>query len=146
MRAGKGTRRNGFTLVELMVVLFIIGLATTAVVLSMPEQGGSVEAEAERFAARAKAARDEAIVNSRPVVLLVDAGGYAFSRRRGGQWQSGERLDWAEGTEARTVSAVEGRSRFDSTGLAEPLQLTLRRRGREVAVDISGEGGVHVRR
>ena len=141
-------RRNesGFTLVELMVVLVIIGLAAAAVMLSMPEPGGSVEAEAERFAARAKAARDEAIVNSRPVALLVDAGGYAFSRRRAGQWQTGERQVWAEGTVARTVSAVEGRSRFDSTGLAEPLRLDLARRGHQVAVDIGADGGVHVRR
>src|SRR4051812_10272559 len=101
-----GKRRNGFTLVELMVVLVILGLATAAVVLSMPEQGGSVEAEAERFAARAKAARDEAIVQSRPVALTVDDGGYGFAQRRGGEWQAGARHAWAEGTEVRTVGAA----------------------------------------
>jgi general secretion pathway protein H len=144
MRASKGKR--GFTLIELMVVLVILGLATAAVVLAMPEQGGSVEAEAERFAARTKAARDDAIVESRPVALLVDAGGYAFARRRGGQWQTGERHAWGEATAVETAGAAEGRSRFDSTGLAEPLRVTLQRHGRQVAVLIGADGNVHVRR
>ena len=138
--------RNGFTLVELMVVLVILGLATTAVVLAMPERGGSVEAEAERLAARTKAARDDAIVKSRPVALLVDAGGYAFARRRGGQWESGERHEWGEGTAVDSTGAAKGRSRFDSTGLAEPLRITLHRHDRQVAVVIGPDGNVHVQR
>jgi general secretion pathway protein H len=144
MRARKSER--GFTLIELMVVLVILGLATTAVVLAMPERGGSVESEAERFAARAKAARDDAIVESRPVVLLVGAGGYTFAHRRGGQWQAGEQHNWGEGTAVATAGAAEGRSRFDSTGLAEPMRVTLRRHERNVAVEIGADGEVHVRR
>ena len=129
-----------------MVVLVILGLATAAVVLSMPEQGGSLEAEAERLAARTKAARDDAIVQSRPVALLIDAGGYEFAQRRDGQWQASARHDWAEGTRVSATGAAEGRSRFDSTGLAEPLRLTLTRRDRHVAVEIGADGNVHVRR
>jgi general secretion pathway protein H len=144
MRGGR--TESGFTLVELMVVLVILGLAATAVVLAMPEAGGSLQAEAERFAARAKAARDAAIVEARPIALHVDTGGYAIFRRSGGEWRPGARHEWAEGTqvEARGVSA--GGTRFDSTGLADPISLTLRRRGREVAVDIGQDGSVHVRR
>lgn len=134
---------RGFSLVELMVVLVILGLATTAVMLAMPEQGGSLQAEAERFAARAKAARDSAIVESRPVALTVGPGGYEIARRANGEWQVAARHDWAQGTQAE---AAAGRIRFDSTGLAEPLYLVLRRRERQVAVEIGPDGSVHVRR
>ena len=139
-------RERGFTFVELMVVIVIIGLAAAAVVLAMPEPGGSLQAEAERFAARAKAARDSAIIESRPVALLVDAGGYQLSRRRGGAWQPAAHYDWAEGTEAEAGGAVAARTRFDSTGLAEPLNVTLRRGERRIAVEIGQDGGIHVRR
>lgn len=139
-------REAGFTFVELMVVILIIGLAATAVMLAMPDPGGSLRAEAERFAARAKAARDAAIVESRPAVLLVGPGGYELSRRSGGRWRSTARYDWAEGTEAEAGAGAAARSLFDSTGMAEPLHLVLRRGERRIAIDIGADGDVHVRR
>jgi general secretion pathway protein H len=138
--------KEGFTLVELMVVLVILSLAATVVVLAMPETGGSLEAEAERFAARAKAARDSAIVEARPVALSIDAGGYAVARRPAGAWQPISHHEWADGTQAQIRGTLEGGTRFDSTGLAEPLRLILRRRDRQAVVDIGPDGEVHVRR
>ncbi|MGQ0590081.1 MAG: GspH/FimT family pseudopilin [Sphingosinicella sp.] len=132
---------HGFTLVELMVVIVIIALAATAVALAIPEPGGSVQAEAERFAARAKAARDNAIVESRPAMLQAGPGGYDIARRSGGAWQPPVHYDWGEGTEV-----AGGSTRFDTTGLAEPLTVTLRRGGRAASVEIRGDGTVHVRR
>ncbi len=134
-------REHGFTLVEMMVVLVILGLAAAAVVLVMPEPGGSVQAEAERFAARAKAARDNAIVEARAAAIDVGSGGYVLSRRADGEWRETARHDWARGTEAEG-----GRTRFDTTGLADPLYVTLRRGDARAAVEIRGDGTIHVRR
>src|SRR3546814_6784680 len=45
---------NGFTLVELMVVLAIMALAATAVVLTIPGEERAVRSEADRLAARSE--------------------------------------------------------------------------------------------
>jgi general secretion pathway protein H len=127
-----------------MVVLVIIGLAGAAVMLAMPEAGGSLAGEAERFAARAKAARDTAILESRPVALQLGRGGYDVARREGGVWRTEAHYDWSE----RTLPDVGGRPEasvtFDSTGFSEPVRVTLRRGDERRAVDISGDGGVRV--
>lgn len=138
--AGQG----GFTLIELMVVLVIIGLAASVVVLAMPDPGGSLQSEAERFAARAKAARDTAIVESRPALLRIDAEGYRVARRVGGSWRPAESHGWVEGTEVEAGGAEGPLTRFDSTGLAVPLGVTLRRRARRVEVRIDADGSIHV--
>lgn len=133
-------RAEGFTLVELMVVIVIIGLAAAAVVLAMPERGGSVRSEAVRFAARAKAARDTAILESRPVAVRVGPGGYEIMRREGGSWHTQASYEWAD----RTTPAAAASIRFDETGLAEPTAVLLRRGERRALIEIAGDGRVHV--
>jgi general secretion pathway protein H len=127
---------NGFTLVELMVVLVIVGLAAAAVMLTLPERGGSLAAEAERFAARIKAARDGAILDSRSAAVAVGPGGYDVVRRRGRV-----HYDWVEGTQAESSGPI----RFDPTGLAEPAHLILRRGERHSEVDIGEDGNVRIK-
>jgi len=131
---------SGFTLVELMVVLVIIGLATAAVILTLPERGGSLFAEAERFAARTKAARDNAILDSRAASVAIGPGGYDVMRR-----SEESHYDWVEGTEPALSGGREGRIRFTATGLADPARIELRRRGRLVAIDVGGDGNVQIR-
>jgi general secretion pathway protein H len=143
--AMKRTKRQyGFTLVELMVVLVIIGLVAAAVVLAIPEAGGSLAGEADRFAARAKAARDTAILESRAVAVQIGRGGYEVARREGGIWRTETHYDWAERTVPDVAGSSEASIRFDSTGFAEPARVTLRRGDELRAIDIGGDGGVHV--
>ena len=140
------TRERGFTLVELMVVIVIIGLAASVVVLAMPEAGGSLASEAETFAARAKAARDGAILDARPAAVRVGPGGYAVSRRIDGRWQPVGRYQWAEETAAAMSGGSGDAVRFDSTGLAEPAEIVLSRGERRIVVEIGEEGHVSIRR
>lgn len=70
--------QRGLTLVELLVVIVILALASAVVLLTAPPTRPPVRDEAERFAARMQLALDEAITSARPMRVKIDAGGYAF--------------------------------------------------------------------
>lgn len=141
---------GGFTLVELMVVVTVLALASAAVLWALPDPAGRVGDEAARFALRIRAAHDNAVVEARPVSVWVTAGGYGFEARAGGAWQSlpsplaVER--WKAGTQA-TPSDAAPRVRvvFDPTGMADrPLDVRLQRRAARTTVHIGGDGSVVV--
>ncbi len=133
----------GFTLVELLMVVAIIGLAAGAVVLSVPDPRPAVGAEAERFAARLARAREESILTNRPVAVEATSAGYGFMVFDGARWAAlsdgpfGPET-WTAGT---TLEPSQVRILFDPTGVAEPAAVTLTRDrdSRTVSVDGAGE-------
>ena len=141
---------HGFTLVELMVVLVIIGLASAAVVLMMPDPRGRVRDEAERFAARALAVRDDAIVQGRDSSIVVTAAGYSVERRAHGRWEAARDrpfgpVAWSEGTGIALGDAGRARATFDSTGaIGDPVTFDLERGGARALVTIAGDGAIRV--
>lgn len=141
----RAENRAGFTLVELLMVVAIIGLAAGAVVLSVPDPRPSVAEDAERFAARLSRAREEAILSNRPVAVDATAAGYDFMVFDGAAWSA---LDegpfrpetWTAGTTVEP-SATPVRIVFDPSGVADPAAMTLtrERHSRTIAVDGAGE-------
>lgn len=80
--------RRGFTLIELMVVMAIIGVTLGLVSLNaMPSQQQALETEAQRIALLLQLARDEAIVRNRLVAFEADTERYRFLVRNEQQWQ-----------------------------------------------------------
>nr|WP_232455617.1 GspH/FimT family pseudopilin [Sphingomonas sp. KC8] len=139
---------HGFTLVELMVVIAIIGLLTGAVVLMMPDPRGDLRQEAERFAARARAAQDMAVIEARETALWVSADGYGFEQRDRRGWhplteKPFEARDWGGG-QAIVGNAGRARVIFDTTGFSDPLDVTLVRDSSRVVVHIESDGTIHV--
>ncbi|MEL0252950.1 MAG: GspH/FimT family pseudopilin [Novosphingobium sp.] len=137
--------RNGFSLVEMMVVLLVMGLLATVAVLTIPGNERKLRSEAERFAARTVAARDEAIVGARPISLVVSEGGYYFERRSEGQWQQlpGKGFDLTTWNKGTGVSAGRQRVVFDSLGLvSSDATVRLTRDGSALVVHVQRDGKV----
>lgn len=144
-------RERGFTLVELMVVLVVLGLMTSVVVMAVP-RGPSLAAEAETFAARLSRAQEEAVLTNRAIGVRVDGQGYAFRRRNGGVWAPLEdgpfkATNWSQGMVAALDSREPaGQVSFDGAGLAEPIGVTLSRDNRRVSVSVDAAGNVRIDR
>lgn len=131
----QGVATNGFTLVELMVVLVVMGLAASIVIMTLPSREEAGVRAATKFAARAAAARDFAIMSGKPTGVWMTASGYGFESMSEGRWsalttRTLKDTDWGKGVAAQFSTGAAARVRFDSVGLAS----------NDVVVSIVGEG------
>ncbi|MCS6627075.1 GspH/FimT family pseudopilin [Roseibacterium beibuensis] len=146
-RPERRARRAGFTLVELLMTVAIIGLAAGTVVMSVPDPRPSVAEDAERFAARLSRAGEEAVLTNRPVAVEATAAGYGFSVFDGADWSPltdgpfGPEA-WSDGITVAPAEPV--RVVFDPTGVAEPATVTLSRDGKAARVAVDGAGEVTI--
>ncbi len=157
-RAARGIRfarerAAGFTLIELMVVILVIGLASSIVVLAGLGGGPTPRAEAEALASRLVAARDRAVVAGSATAFVLDDGGYHFEVRSSGGWQqSGGRSSdamaarrWPPGMAVAAEIEGGGRLSFDATGLATPALISLGAPGKQqAAVRVGAAGEVRI--
>jgi general secretion pathway protein H len=125
-RAGKP--ESGFTLVELLVVLGILGLVL-ALVAPLGQRawpGFAARSGAERIAAALRETRSEAIAGNREAVLLVDLEAPALRLDEGPPVALDPRFSLAlvTGTE-EVVAAGAGRIRFFPDGTSTGGRVTL---------------------
>lgn len=120
-------REAGFSLIEMMVVLAIVSLATGLVIISAPGPSRQLTHETDRLIRSLVAARDLALIENRTVTVEISETGYATRvASRIGPAREIEMTPWSEQT---TVAADDGRLpaivTFDPMGLAEPASFTL---------------------
>ena len=84
----KINKANGFTLFEIIIVVFIIGVIVTFASLSIGQHGDRyVEDEAKRLHHLLRLATEEAILRSQELSLLLTSTGYKFASLQGPKWE-----------------------------------------------------------
>ncbi|MCF1427445.1 MAG: type II secretion system minor pseudopilin GspH [Shewanella sp.] len=81
-------RQAGFTLLEVLLVILLMGLAASVVVLSINNSGPKQELErqARQFMATTEMVLDEVVLSGQFVGLVVDDHSYQFVLRKDGKW------------------------------------------------------------
>ena len=78
---------RGFTLLEIMLVIFLIGLASAGVVQTFATDSESpAKKAAQDFLTRFAQFKDRAVIEGQTLGVLIGPPGYQFMQRRQGQW------------------------------------------------------------
>lgn len=130
------------TLVEVMTVLFIIGLTAGIVTLTLPQRPTEEQASAQAFATALRNAQDQAIFAGQPLGLQLTDRGYVLVQWRQDAWRPQGRpevlpraMQISVETEERARPESWPELIFDPTGIVQPAEFQLRARG--VRIDIS---------
>lgn len=141
---------SGFTLVELMVVLFIVGLMGAAVMLTAPGEGDVLARDADALATRLVRAQEEAILGTRAIQVVVDAAGHRVERQDFDRWEALDdapfrAVAWTPGTAPAFDGAAERVTfRFDESGGARVAAVALQRDGQRTRVGVGDDARIHV--
>jgi general secretion pathway protein H len=132
---------HGFTLVELLVVIVIVGITLSLVVVNFSRDDRQVLAdEAQRLAMLLEHAHDEAIASSRAFAWIADGESYRFAvATDDGTWANvgNDNLlrsrEWAPGVHFGGIRVMRGegqrqassRIAFSPSGFMSPFDLSL---------------------
>jgi general secretion pathway protein H len=125
------SRRRGFTLLELLVVLLVMGLCAGLVgALAQPDERARLQVEAGRLAQLLELAAVEARLTGKPVAWTADAAHYRF-------WRWSDAAGWSEERE----DALRARSL--PAGMAiSALRVEARRSPKGMRLEFSPHGAL----
>lgn len=143
------SHERGVTIVEVLMVVFIIGLTAGLVTLTIPQRPTAEQARAQAFAQVLRTAQDNAIMAGQPIGLELTDTGYRLVQWRNEVWRPQGRAERLP-PRMEITTQVEQQDRpkgwpdlvFDPTGIVNAAQFELRGRGVRIEIMIDDQGGV----
>lgn len=143
--------QGGFTLIEMMMVLLIIGLMSSAVLLTVPDKEPTAKAFTENMVRELNLAAQTSLLSGQPAALGLTRDGYGIYAFRGERWAAPPLVRWPENTSVRfaknnlllelPVSLVPLLV-FEPTGQSDVFNLTLTQSGKVYALHSAGDGRI----
>ena len=126
---------HGFSLTEVLITLFVLAMASTAIVATQPKRTKAIDAEARKFGKVIDGLSDAAVASGQLQGIKLGATGYDTMVRNGDLWTvrkafKGGAYDMRSGAgEAR--ASVDGLPDIvaDPTGIVTPRTVDLTRNG-----------------
>ena len=149
---------RGFTLIEIMVVMVILGITLILVSVNFSQDDGRVlTEEANRLAALLEHAQSEAMITGNAVAWSAQNGKYQFWQRgKDGKWDQPSSdeilrartfsvaIEWGENRVAGNPIKLDDRLIFLAGGLNQPFELKLKYRDKQLTIRGNPTGRVTV--
>ena len=149
---------RGFTLIEIMVVMVILGITLVLVSVNFSQDDGKVlTEEANRLAALLEHAQSEAMITGNAAAWSAQNGKYQFWQRgKDGKWDQPSSdeilrartfsvaIEWGENRVAGNPIKLDDRLIFLAGGLNQPFELKLKYRDKQLTIRGNPTGRVTV--
>jgi len=151
--ARRAAKEAGFTLVEILSVLVVIGLMSSVVILSMPTPKSALDKQAERLTSQLNALAQDGLISGSVNAAGFSEDGYSlytfenseWTERVKGEWEDSYRLTLTRASAKLDMpKTAEPIIMFQPTGLSTPFELTLSGRDITYALKTEGDGRVEL--
>jgi type II secretion system protein H len=142
-------RDDGFSLVEILVALFIMALASAMVVMAMPSRPDQLNAEVGQFEAVLARTMEQAISRGQARGIRVQDNSYSVYTRVAGRWvpARGEAEALAGGVTLNLITkdreSDDSRPQIvaDASGIVSGPDVRFSKGGRTLDVELTGRAG-----
>jgi len=147
------TKEAGFTLVEILSVLVVIGLMSSVVILSIEPPKSALEKQAERLNSELNALAQDGLISGSVNAAGFSEEGYAlysfenseWTERVSDEWQDSYRITFTRASAKLNLpKTTDPIVMFQPTGLSTPFELTLSDSDLKYSLRTEGDGRIQL--